>query len=108
MPGTRVVGGLYASIPRIALALGLPLDTDYHDVIDWYIINMKKRLKPVVVDSGPCQKNVITAADIDLLKLPVPLLHPRDGGGESKPAREASVTSPRSASMSVRIPTPIG
>ena len=36
MAGSSMVGGLYATYERIAIALGLPADTDYHDLVEYY------------------------------------------------------------------------
>ncbi len=37
-------------------------------------------MPPVIVDDAPCFQNVTTGDDVDLTRLPVPLLHHGDGG----------------------------
>jgi len=40
----------------------------------------KNRIKPVVVESGPCKENIIKGNEVDLAKFPIPLIHDGDGG----------------------------
>jgi phenylphosphate carboxylase alpha subunit len=79
MKGSSLLGGLFATYERLAVILGLPRDTDYHQLVDYYERNIPKRLKPKIVESGVCQQNVMLDDKIDLFKFPVPLLHPQDG-----------------------------
>ena len=37
-------------------------------------------IPPRTVDSGPCKENRLFGTDIDLTRLPVPLIHEGDGG----------------------------
>ena len=80
MAGSSLVGGLYSTYERLAIAFGLPSDTPYHDLVDYYAEVIRRRLRPRIVASGPCQENVMLGDDIDLFKLPIPTLHPQDGG----------------------------
>jgi phenylphosphate carboxylase alpha subunit len=80
MKGTSLLGGLFAAYDRVAMILGLPPDSSYHDLVDFYERSVVKRIKPKIVPSGVCQQNVMLDDDIDLFKFPVPQLHPQDGG----------------------------
>ncbi|MBV9172657.1 MAG: UbiD family decarboxylase, partial [Chloroflexi bacterium] len=80
MKGARLLGGLHATYPRLAVMLGLPPETGYHDLIDFFGEAFQRRIKPVIVDSGACQQNVMVGEQLDLFKFPVPKLTPVDGG----------------------------
>lgn len=79
MPGSSLIGGLYSTKERLAIAFGLPADISYREFTDFYASAMTRRLEPVVVEQGSCQDNVLLGDDIDLFRLPVPKLHPQDG-----------------------------
>ncbi|KAF2008648.1 UbiD-domain-containing protein [Aaosphaeria arxii CBS 175.79] len=66
---------------RLARHLGLAPDASVRDIID-LMLSAKgaKPLPPVHVESGPCKEVKIFGDDIDLTKLPVPLLNKADGG----------------------------
>lgn len=66
---------------RIARSLGLPPNAS------WKVILERSQegkahppLPPRVVSTGPCKQNKISGDDIDLHKLPAPMLHQADGG----------------------------
>jgi len=81
MPGSSLLGGPFATKERIAVAFGLPPETGFAELTDFFAECLEKeRLKPEVVNSGSCQENILLGDDIDLFKLPVPKLHPQDGG----------------------------
>ncbi|CAI6017477.1 unnamed protein product [Clonostachys chloroleuca] len=66
---------------RVARNLGLPSDSSWSDIC--VRIQAGKRatpLAPNVLSSGPCKENKIFGDEIDLNKLPVPMLHMEDGG----------------------------
>ncbi|CAG8214165.1 unnamed protein product [Penicillium olsonii] len=78
-------GGLRKEGPyeygRIALHFGLPTTSSAADIIKKALsVDLKKPLPPVIVESGPCKENILTGDQIDLTKIPVPLLHGEDGG----------------------------
>jgi UbiD family decarboxylase len=68
-----------ATWKRINWALNLPEDTGPVQIIDHIrqTINTNT-IKPVVTSTGPCKENIIKE-NIDLLKLPVPLISEWDG-----------------------------
>jgi UbiD family decarboxylase len=87
-PGFRVLaapGGLSAQPGqthcRIALALGLAPDTEGTEIVRRLAAARKRPpVPPRVVAAGPCKENVLTGEDVDLLRLPTPLIHQGDGG----------------------------
>jgi 4-hydroxy-3-polyprenylbenzoate decarboxylase len=81
MPGSSLLGGPFATKERIAIAFGLPPETMICQLTDFFAEALEKRpISPEVVDRGSCQENIFIGEDIDLFKLPVPKLHPQDGG----------------------------
>ena len=73
------VGGL-GTEERVKLCLGLPGDTTLRDTIDFLREKVKEGIKPVVVQSGPVQENILTGDQVDLFQLPVPKWQHLDGG----------------------------
>jgi phenylphosphate carboxylase alpha subunit len=68
------------SLVRLAMSLGFSPDASFHEIVEGYIARKKGRIKPVIVDSGPCKENIFTGDRVNLLSLPVPLIHKGDGG----------------------------
>lgn len=66
---------------RLARHLGLPGTASIRDVIN-HMLSAKGRkpIPPVHVSTGPCKDFKITGDDVDLTKLPAPLLNRADGG----------------------------
>jgi len=90
--GSTLVGGVLAGpgfiewpqVPRrmhgrIAMALGLPSDTHYTDLLLTVMDRMNSPIRAIEVDSGPCQEEVIDGEDVDLYQYPIPRLHDKDG-----------------------------
>ncbi|MFI7004947.1 UbiD family decarboxylase [Streptomyces sp. NPDC050145] len=66
---------------RLAAHVGLPPHSSARDVVEKLVAAMHADpVPPTVVPSGPCKENVLLGADVDLERLPVPLLHQEDGG----------------------------
>jgi UbiD family decarboxylase len=66
---------------RIALALGLEPKATWKELTEKIAAAGKLTpLKPVVLPTGPCKENFISAEDINLHELPIPQLHDGDGG----------------------------
>ena len=71
--------GLYLS--RIAVSLGLPPESTGRDIVEALVeARSQAFIPPTVVENGPCKENILTGEDVDLLRLPTPLLHGGDGG----------------------------
>jgi 4-hydroxy-3-polyprenylbenzoate decarboxylase len=68
------------SLARLAMSLGFSPDATFHEIIEGYIARKKERIKPVIVDTGPCKENIFTGDQVNLLSLPVPFIHEGDGG----------------------------
>lgn len=69
-----------STFSRVALMLGLPKDTPYKDLIQVWRERVKKPIKPVIVDKGPCKENILKGADVDLFQFPTPHWQKLDGG----------------------------
>jgi 4-hydroxy-3-polyprenylbenzoate decarboxylase len=65
---------------RIALALGLAKDTPPKELIKVYSERVKNLVKPVIVDTGPVKEIKMTGDKVDMLGIPAPKWHHRDGG----------------------------
>ena len=87
-PGFRVLGapagvsaqpGLYLS--RVALSLGLPPQSSGADIVAALVAARGAApIPPRVVATGPCKEVIALGDEIDLMRLPAPLLHGHDGG----------------------------
>ncbi len=66
---------------RVAISLGLPPTSTPQQIVNALAdARGREPVPPVVVDSSPCQANVLTGDDVDLSSFPVPMLHEKDGG----------------------------
>lgn len=86
--GFRVLGApggissqpkLYLS--RIAVSLGLPPQATGKEIIE-ALVEARDRdfIPPQLVTTGPCKENILLGDEVDLRRLPTPLLHEGDGG----------------------------
>lgn len=88
MPGSRVLGapaGMLADkeceYARLALHFGLPENTRPKALVKLILAAMERTpLEPRIADSAPSQENKWFGDEVDLTRLPVPLLHEKDGG----------------------------
>ena len=73
---------LGSSLPRIALACGLPTDLSTMDMIRATRDLYKNPIAPEILgrDQAPVNENILKGDDVDLLKFPAPKMWPRDGG----------------------------
>lgn len=66
---------------RLARHLALPPTSGMKEILDKMLsAKTSKPLPPNHVESGPCKENKLFGDDIDLTKLPAPLVHQADGG----------------------------
>ncbi len=84
-PEYRVLGNLLSPTRpvkqgRLALALDLPKDTPQQGIIEEFGRRLDRRVKPVIVATGPCKENITTGEAVDLLRFPTPFMHAGDGG----------------------------
>ncbi|MFJ5881518.1 UbiD family decarboxylase [Kitasatospora cineracea] len=71
-------GGRYA---RLAAHVGLGRQAGPREIVERLVAAMHAEpVPPRVVATGPCKQNVLTGAQVDLERFPVPLLHQEDGG----------------------------
>ena len=80
--GYRIVANVLGSLPRLCLTAGFPIDYKPVEFVHGWRKKSKelKLIPPTVVETGPVMENVMKGADVDLLKFPVPMVHPLDGG----------------------------
>jgi UbiD family decarboxylase len=69
-----------STFSKIALMLGLPRDTPYKDLIQVWRERVKKPVKPVIADRGPCKENILKGDEVDLFQFPTPHWEKLDGG----------------------------
>jgi UbiD family decarboxylase len=69
-----------SSFSRLALMLGLPKDTPYKDLIQIWRKRVKKPIKPIIVNTGPCKENILKGDEVDLFQFPTPHWQKLDGG----------------------------
>lgn len=65
---------------RIALAIGLPPDSSYKDLVRTMQARFDNPIPSVVVKTGPVKQNIHKGDDIDLGQIPAPKWHHLDGG----------------------------
>jgi len=68
------------TLARLAISLGFPADATFTEIVEGCTAKRRERLKPVIVDSGPCKENIFLGDQVNLLKLPIPFFHQGDGG----------------------------
>lgn len=78
--GKKLLINTHESPKRMALALGLPPDTPIMEIIKTCKQREKQLMKPRVVASGPCKEVIHMEGDVNLLEVPAPKLHSKDGG----------------------------
>jgi len=78
--GKKLLTCSLSTFARVALMLGLPKNTPYKELILTWRERVKKPVKPVVVNSGPCKENILVGDDVDLFQFPTPHWLKRDGG----------------------------
>jgi 2,5-furandicarboxylate decarboxylase 1 len=71
-----LVGNVFSSREKAAVALG----TSVEELNQRVHQALNVRIKPVTVNSAPCQEVVIPGEDVDLSTLPIPKYSPDDGG----------------------------
>jgi len=80
--GYRISNGTSGTWPRVALALGVPKDTPLKEIYRTYEEGLGKKIPPVTVEKSeaPCKENIMLDDEVDLYKLPAPMIHEGDGG----------------------------
>jgi 2,5-furandicarboxylate decarboxylase 1 len=75
-PDWRAVGGLLSTRKRLAVAMGC----DESKIATRFEEGLRRPLEARMVDRAPCQEVVLTGDDADLTRLPIPMMHVKDGG----------------------------
>ncbi|MGD9139773.1 MAG: UbiD family decarboxylase, partial [Desulfobacterales bacterium] len=79
---TPVITSVCTTTNRLALIMGLPLESSLVDLyVEW--AKLGENLIPpkeVASSAAPCKENILTGDDVDLFKFPVPQWYPLDGG----------------------------
>ncbi|MFQ5827117.1 MAG: UbiD family decarboxylase, partial [Dehalococcoidia bacterium] len=76
----RILGAPIATFRRLAVALGLDPSTPPRELHAEYERRIEQPIKPVMVKDGPCQERAMLGDEIDLYRLPAPMVHDGDGG----------------------------
>ncbi len=80
-PGAgRILGAPLATYRRLAVALGIPVDSPTAAIFDEYEKRVTRPIKPVVVKDAPCKEHKMLGDEVDLHGFPAPVVHDGDGG----------------------------
>lgn len=87
-PGFRVLGAPAATsarpsqpLARVATSIGLAPQATALEIVEALAgAHDRKPIPPVRVATGPCKENILTGDDVDLMRLPAPVIHEGDGG----------------------------
>jgi 2,5-furandicarboxylate decarboxylase 1 len=76
------VTNVHASFPRLAMAIGLPIDATPRDFVLEYMRREEQPIPPVLVDKeqAPCKEIILTGDEVDVTKLPTLKYHELDSG----------------------------
>lgn len=78
--GFRLLGGPIATFRRLAIAMGLKPDASYTEIQDEFMERISHPIKPLILSSGPCKEVIMKGDEVDLFRLPAPMIHDGDGG----------------------------
>lgn len=75
-PGWRLAGALVSTRRRLAIGMGC-----HESAIATHFENgLRRPIEPRLVTSAPCQEVVWEGDDADLTRIPLPMMHVKDGG----------------------------
>ena len=77
-PEWRAAGALLSTRRRLALAMGCP----EHAIATRFEEGIRRPIE-ARLDRAPCQEVVWTGEDADLTRLPIPIMHVKDGGARA-------------------------
>ena len=89
---------------RLALLLGMPEDASLLEIQDAFMeVAYGKAYPPIIVDpaNAPCKQNKWFGDEVDLTRLPAPILHDGDGGRYIQTAGAIVVTTPPGTKMPI-------
>lgn len=79
-PGYSILGGSIGTFRRAAVALGLAPESHVKEIYTAYEKGLRNPIAPVTVSSGACKENILKGNEVDLYRLPAPMVHEGDGG----------------------------
>ena len=82
-PGFSYFGAPLSTYRRMAISLGMDPASTLPEIGKEYLKRTNSEpIAPVLVDrkDAPCKENILRGKDVDLCKLPIPLVHDGDGG----------------------------
>ncbi len=65
---------------RVATALGLPRETTYRGIVEFFKEKVGQRVAPIIVASGPVKQNIVKGDAVSLYQFPVPKYNHLDPG----------------------------
>ena len=77
---TKLFTGGIGTRKRLAMALGLPKDSNFTDMTELFRKSFKEQVKPMILDNGPVKENVLKGGDVNFYEFPIPKWHHWDGG----------------------------
>jgi 4-hydroxy-3-polyprenylbenzoate decarboxylase len=78
--GYRLFNGSLGTFRRVAISMGLDPDTPVKEIYAEYERREQEPIGPRIVRSGPCKENILLGNQVDLYRLPAPMIHEGDGG----------------------------
>jgi 4-hydroxy-3-polyprenylbenzoate decarboxylase len=80
--GHRILANVFTSYRRLALTLGLPVDSSPRDLVQaWRSQLAQHEPRPaIMLESGPVLQHVARGDEVDVTRFPAPRWHPADGG----------------------------
>ncbi len=75
-PEWRAAGAVVATRKRLALAMGCA----EREIATRFEEGIRRPIEATLVERGACQEVVLEGDDVDLTRLPLPLMHVKDGG----------------------------
>ncbi|MFC2013424.1 UbiD family decarboxylase [Chloroflexota bacterium] len=77
---SQLFTGSLASQERIAMAFGLPMETDWRGIVEFIKERLGQLIDPIKVASGPVKQNIIKSDAVNLYEFPAPKYNKLDGG----------------------------
>ncbi len=82
-PGFSYFGAPLSNYRRVAISMGMDPESTLPEIAEEYLERTEGDIiEPVEIDksAAPCKENIWLGDDVDLCKLPIPLVHEGDGG----------------------------
>lgn len=81
-PGFRIAANIMSNTTRVAMALGhkKPDESTITELGDMVVEASDNHIKPKLVKTAPCKQNKMIGDEVNLYRLPAPMVHDGDGG----------------------------